>query len=187
MVQLKWIGTRYGTGLFHITRKQTSDNPGILLLDGNNLEAIGIKKTLRWLGVLFDRKMSFKAHTKEACSRASKVTNGMRILSGCYKDTPTDSLLKAVRTCVLPILTYGFQAWWPTPERRRTTTITAELDKVVRRVVRAALPIYRTTPTHLIAHAAGMPPMDMVLDDLMHGEAIRISLLDSTHPVLLPI
>jgi len=168
------------TGLFHITRKQTTDNPGILLPDGNNLEAKGIK-TLRWLGVLFDRKMSFKAHTKEACSRASKVTNGMRILSGCYKGAPTDSLLKAVKTCVLPILTYGFQAWWPTPERRRTTTITAELDKVVRRAVRAALPIYRTTPTHLIAHAAGMPPMDMVLDDLMHGEAIRMSLLDPTH------
>ena len=130
------------TGLFHITRKRTTDNPGIQLPDGRNVEAIEVKKTIRWLGVLFDRKMTFKAHVKEACCRASKVINGIKILAGCYKGAPTDSLLKAVRACVLPILTYGYQAWWPTPERRRGTTMTAELDKVIRRAVRAALPVY---------------------------------------------
>jgi hypothetical protein len=103
------------------------------------------------------------------------VTNGIKILAGCYKGAPTDSLLKAVRACVLPVLTYGYQAWWPTPERRRVTIITAELDKVVRMAVRTALPVYRTTPSHLLTHAAGIPPIEMVLDDLMHGEAIRMS------------
>ena len=98
------------TGLFHITRKRTTDNPGIQLPDGRSVEAIEVKKTIRWLGVLFDRKMTFKAHVKEACCRASKVINGIKILAGCYKGAPTDSLLKAVRACVLPILTYGYQA-----------------------------------------------------------------------------
>ena len=125
--------------------------------------------------------MTFKAHVKEACCRASKVINGIKILAGCYKGAPTDSLLKAVRACVLPILTYGYQAWWPTPERRRVTTMTADLDKVIGRAVRAALPVYRTTPSHLLSHAAGIPPMEMVLDDLMHGEAIRMSIIDPTH------
>jgi hypothetical protein len=91
--------------------------------------------------MLFDRKMTFKAHVKEACCRASKVTNGIKILAGCYKGAPTNSLLKAVKTCVLPILTYGYQAWRPTPERRCVMTITAELDKVIRRAVRTALPV----------------------------------------------
>jgi hypothetical protein len=54
------------TGLFHITRKRTTDNPGILLPDGSSIEAIGAKETIKWLGVLFDRKMTFKAHVKEA-------------------------------------------------------------------------------------------------------------------------
>jgi Reverse transcriptase (RNA-dependent DNA polymerase) len=72
------------TGLFHITRKRTTDNPGIQLPDGRTVEAIEVKKTIRWLGVLFDRKMSFKAHVKEACCRASKVVNGIKILAGCY-------------------------------------------------------------------------------------------------------
>jgi len=169
------------TGFFHITRKRTTDNPGIQLPDGRNVEAVEVKKTIRWLGVLFDRKMTFKAHVKEACCRASKVINGIKILAGCYKGAPTDSLLKAVRACVLPILTYGYQAWWPTPERRRVITMTAERDKVIRRAVRAALPVYRTTPSHLLSHAAGIPPMEMVLDDLMHGEAIRMSIVDPTH------
>jgi ribonuclease HI len=125
--------------------------------------------------------MTFKAHIKQACCKASTVINGMKILAGCFKGAPTNSLLMVVRSCVLPILTYGFQAWWPTPQRRRVTTITADLDKVVRKAVRTALPVYRTTPTHLLSHAAGIPPMDMILDDLMHAEAIRMSLLDPTH------
>jgi hypothetical protein len=33
------------------------------------------------LGVLFDRKMTFKAHVKEACCRASKVINGVDVRS----------------------------------------------------------------------------------------------------------
>jgi hypothetical protein len=169
------------TGLIHITRKRTADNPDILLPDGSKVEAVKGKGTLRWLGVLFDRKMAFKAHVKEACCRASKVASGMKMLAGCYKGAPTDSLLKAVKTCVLPVLTYGFQAWWPTPERRRAVALVADLDKVVRRAVRTALPVYRTTPSHLVAHAAGAPPMEMVLDDLMHGEAIRMTRLDPTH------
>jgi hypothetical protein len=64
------------TGLFHITRKRTTDNPGIQLPDGRTVEAIGAKETVRWLGVLFDRKMTFKTHVKEACCRASKVITG---------------------------------------------------------------------------------------------------------------
>jgi hypothetical protein len=77
--------------------------------------------------------------------------NGMKFLAGCFKGTSTNSL----RTCVLPLLTYGYQAWWQTPERRRVTTITAKLDKVVRRVVRTALPVYRRTPSYLLSHAQG--------------------------------
>jgi hypothetical protein len=112
--------------------------------------------------MLFDRKMTFKAHVKEACCRASKVTNGIKILAGCYKGAPTDSLLKAVKTCVLPILTYG---WLPglvadPGEKARND------HKVVRRAVRTALPVYGTTPSHLLSHAAGIPPMEMVLDGL---------------------
>jgi hypothetical protein len=105
----------------------------------------------------------------------------MQILAGCYKGAPTSSLLMVVKACVLPTLTYGYQAWWPTPERRRIATVTTELDKAVRRAVRVALPVYRTTPSHLLSHASGIPPMEIVLNDLMHGEAIRMSALDPTH------
>jgi hypothetical protein len=61
----------------------------------------------------------------------------------------------------------------PTPRKRRVTTTTADVDKVV------SLPVYRTTPIHLLSHAAGISFMDMALDGLvMHQEAIQMSLLD---------
>jgi ribonuclease HI/exonuclease III len=168
-------------GLIHITRGRTADNPSVPLPDGGQLDAKEPKKALKWLGVRFDRKLTYKAHVKEACCKASKVANGLRILAGCYKGAPADSLLKAVKACVLPVLTYGFQAWWPTPQGRRVASIAAKLDIVVRRAVRMALPVYSTTPTYLLMHAAGTPHMEAVLDDLMHGEAIRMSTLDPAH------
>jgi hypothetical protein len=97
------------TGLFHITGKRATDNLGIQLPDGRRVEAIEAQEeTIRWLEVLLDRKMTFKAHVKESCCRASKVR--IKILAGCYKGAPTDSLLMAVRACVLPILTYGYHS-----------------------------------------------------------------------------
>src|SRR4029077_6647554 len=120
-------------GLIHITKRRTADNPSVPLPDGGRLDAKELKGALKWLGVRFDRRLTFREHVKEACCSASKVANGLKILAGRYKGAPTDSLLKAVRACVLPVLTYGFQAWWPTPEERHTTAITTRLDRVVRR------------------------------------------------------
>jgi hypothetical protein len=68
------------TGLIHITRKITADNPDVFLLDGSKVDAVKVKKTLRWLGVLFDRKLTFKAHVKEAGYHASGVANGLKML-----------------------------------------------------------------------------------------------------------
>jgi hypothetical protein len=67
--QMDWNWTWAKRGrLFHITRKRTSGNPGIQLPDGRSVEAIEAKETIRWM--LFYRKMTFKAHVKEACCHA---------------------------------------------------------------------------------------------------------------------
>lgn len=87
----------------------------------------------------------------------------MKILAGCYKGTPVDSLLCVVRAGVLPVITYGWQAWWRTPGSKTPAWMIDVLDTTLRKALRAALPVYRTTPNHLLAHASGIPPMELLL------------------------
>lgn len=111
----------------------------------------------------------------------------MKLLSGCQKGAPVTALVNVIRAAVAPTLTFGFQAWWSlTPQRRTPKTGIQHMDVVMRRAARAALPLYRTTPAHLVMHAAGVPPMALVLDDLTHAGAIRLSRLDPRHMLRLP-
>lgn len=168
------------TGLLHITRKRKAANSDITLPGGQIIKATNPKETMRWLGVEFDRKLNFSPHIRRACIKADRVINGMRLLAGCQKGATVTSLLQVVRTAVVPILTYGFQAWWK-PNSKGTKTAISHADTVIRRAAKAALPLYRTTPSHLIMHAAGTPPMTLILEDLVHAEVLRMAQLHPTH------
>lgn len=173
------------TDLIHLTNKRTTENPDIALPNGERQPAILPGQSLKWLGVHFDRKLNFTSHIDQACQRAGDVINGIRLLAGCYKGAPVDSMLNLVRAGVLPILTYGFQAWWrlPTDKQKAQKKHLEKFNKVMKRAIRAALPVYRTTPSHLLHHAAGIPPMEIILDDLLRGEAIRSAKFDLRHPL----
>lgn len=169
------------TALMHFTTRRTNENPGIFLPNGEVRQAVSPNGALKWLGVFLDRKLTFRQHIKEVCRKAQNVVDGMKVIAGCYKGAPIDSLLQVVRGGVLPTLTYGFQAWWRTPGRRTATWMINALDTIMRNALRAALPMYRTTPNHLLMHASGTPPVEIILDDMMHGLAIRIAKLGPRH------
>lgn len=165
----------------HFTRRQTRENPGIQLPSGTELTAVSANAPMKWLGVLWDRKLTFSKHIHSACAKTDKVIDGFRLLAGCFKGAPVSALLNAIRAAVLPVLTYGFQAWWRAKNQKKNKGLLDLMDKTVRRALRTATPVYRTTPSHLIHHAAGFPPMEIILDDLLLGESIRMSRLDPAH------
>lgn len=167
--------------VMHFTRRQTRENPGITLPNGEVLQANSPDKTIRWLGVHFDRKLTFNQHIKMASSRATRVVDGFKLLTGCYKGAPVSTLLNAIRSAVLPVLTYGYQAWWRAANQTRNKGLITQMDTAVRRAIRAALPVYCTTPNCLLNHAAGFPPIELILDDLLIAEAVRLSTLDPQH------
>lgn len=170
------------TGLIHCTTKNIKTNPNVIAPDGTVIEATKATDSLRWLGLHIDRKLKFNAHVQQAIGKAKKTVNGMRLLAGCYKGTAPASLLSIVRSCVQPQLTYAASSWWPSPGvKRRVSTITEKMDIVLRAALRAALPIYKTTPKHLVFHGASYPPSRLILDDAIRAEAIRISIADDKH------
>ncbi|RAL63176.1 hypothetical protein DID88_004255 [Monilinia fructigena] len=84
--------------MIHLTRKNGSRAP-----DWD-------QPALRWLGVWFDRRLTFRRHVAERAGKARQVARHIRGLAKTVDGPPASALRKAVITCVIPSLTYGTEA-----------------------------------------------------------------------------
>ena len=103
------------TELLHFSRKRNNDNPPAQLPGGRTITPTPADRALRWLGVHFDRKLSFRAHVRTRCQMAQTAANSLRMLGGCARGAPAHVMRQAVTACVLPTATFGAEAWWPPP------------------------------------------------------------------------
>ena len=82
-------------------------------------------------------------------------------------------MIKAVQSCVLSTALYGAEAWWPgltriTTQRDKMVGTgvgwhTDLLDSTILKAVRAALPVWRTTPKTALHRESGIPPSAIIL------------------------
>ena len=176
------------TDLIHFTRKRRSTNPGLTLpATASPLREIAGTPddgTLRWLGVLFDRKLSFRPHALAVFQKARTAACALQMLGGCRRGAPASSMRQAVTAGVIPIMTFAAAAWWPL-QSRAAKGLATRADAVLSRALRAALPVYRTTPIPLLHHAAGVPPAQQLFRTAQYRAAARLVRLDPRHPVRL--
>ena len=148
---------------------------------------------LKWLGVLFDRKLTFKWHVQELSTKASRVSNALKSLGNTERGVPASLIRQAVTSCVLPIAYYAAETWWPGRARpgrlgnvsNRVDSLVRLLDKVVLSGARAILPVYRTTPNPALFREAGLPPSELKLDNIALSSTARLRRLDRRHPLRL--
>ena len=65
---------------------------------------------LRWLGVFFYPRLSFKEHVTEWSKRALHVANHIRHLNKVVKGSPPDKTAMAAKACVIPKATHAAEA-----------------------------------------------------------------------------
>ncbi|CCU81781.1 reverse transcriptase, putative [Blumeria hordei DH14] len=123
------------------------------------------KPYTHWLGVHFDRTLSFKWHERPQLIR------------------------QTILACTFPIAYYGAETWWPGRIRYRNRLISnrveghlSTLRKVILTGARAILPVYRTTPIPILYRESGLLPPDLELDSKSKFAALRIQRLDPRHP-----
>ncbi|KAI0992436.1 hypothetical protein K3495_g15749 [Podosphaera aphanis] len=146
---------------------------------------------LKWLGINFDKKLTFKYHIQIQAAKALKVANALRCLGNTVRGVPPHLSRQAVIACVLPIANFGAETWWPGVSRKKGNKIVsnrvgrhlAKLDKVYSAAARAILPAYRTVPSPALLREAGLPPAEIALDNISRRAAVRIRNLDPRHPL----
>jgi ribonuclease HI len=189
--------------MIHLTKKAGGYAPQCTVNDELTITPIttapkdGDQPALRWLGVWFDRKLTFKRHVSERAAKARKVSQHIRSLARTVDGPPASALRKAVTTCVMPSMLYGTEAWYagrtkpPRQQRQgRDDKVSARVgwhvdivDKTLALAARGVLPVWRTTPTVTLFRDSGLPSAMAALEETKLRFAMRLQTVDKEHPL----
>lgn len=149
----------------------------------------------RWLGVWLDRKLSFLPHTRHWAAKGAAIAAHLHRINRATKGAPPHLIRQAVKTCILPTIFYGIEAWWPGKHVlswnrgrekeliHRSQLHLKTLSKVLHLALRAIVPSYRTIPLPALYREAGIPPTHIILDEIRLRKSLRLQTLDHNHPL----
>lgn len=201
--ELRQWGAREGltldfnkTELQHFTRGTNHSNPACSIHTTQGSHTVTPPPpggATRWLGIWFDRRLSFSKHCRTLAARARQTAAGIRSLANTVRGTRAHLLRQATITCIISVLCYGAEAWWPGRNRfrprnqgtvsNRVDSSLSHLDRVLRDALRGTLPVYRTTPIPALHRETAIPPMEIILDQKRSAAKLRAFSLDNRHPV----
>jgi ribonuclease HI len=178
--------------LIHFTRSRKDPPPSASPLVTAGTHTIRESTDpLRWLGVYFDRKLTFKPHVRILAAKALVVGNALRSLGKTTRGVPPIFLQRAVKACVLTKGYFAAETWWP--GRRKTTRSKKVsnrvdshirlLEKVILTSARAILPVYRTTQASALYRESRLRPPEIELNLISQAFAARTARLDPQHPL----
>lgn len=188
--------------MIHLTRQRGNDAPPCEVNEHLTITPTvshnSDQPALRWLGVWFDRKLTFRKHVATRVAKAGRVAHHIRSLAKTTCGPPASSLRKAVITCVLPSLMYGTECWYggrTKPPRlnrtsREVTEVSARvgwhiaaIDRAIATAARGILPAWRTTPIAILFRDSGIPSAEVALEEAKLRFALRLRTVDDRHPL----
>jgi len=184
----------------HLTRKTHTRNPPIRVDNRVTIEPITAtpgqaQAALRWLGVFFDRKLTWKRHVAERAAKARAVARHIKDLARTAHGPPANALRKATISCVLPSALYGTEAWYggrtkpnKVPGKPEVSTRLGwhveTIDKTLATAARGVLPVYRTTRRATLFRDAGLPSGEVALEGAKLRFALRLQVADHKNPLV---
>ena len=100
------------TDVFHFSRAHRAFNPLPLNLSSIGGPLLLPKDTWRYLGFIFDRKLTFRNHIDFYSNKAISTIKCMKLLGNSTKGINPLQKQRLYRCCVLPIVFYGFPLWY---------------------------------------------------------------------------
>ncbi|KAL9570491.1 hypothetical protein ACKAV7_005379 [Fusarium commune] len=152
------------------------------------------ESALRWLGIWFDSRLSFRLHVEKWAAKAKAVAYHLWGLTNTIHGPLPSAVRSAVRACVEPVLLHGSEAWYPGKNRPRWTQPTKDLPssnqhliqimtKAMNQAMTAILPVWKTTPITILHRESGIPPVDQLLDARRLRFSARLKSPDEAHPL----
>ena len=115
---------------------------------------IKIDKQFKFLGVTFDRRLTWNAHITAAIDKAKKASNLMRNVSGQKWGASKASLLSIYRALIRSKFEFGCEAYYTASD-----SVLGKLDAVQRRALMKCCGAFCTTPSCALQQDCGEMPL----------------------------
>ena len=164
------------TEIFHFSRSQGVFNPPPLDLSPLSGPTLRPKDSWKYLGFIFDRKLSFHKHIDFYANKAISTVKCMKLLGNLSRGINPLQKRLLYKCCALPIALYGFQLWFY--NRAPTFYHMKALNKMQRR---AAIWILGAFKTLLLEALAGLIPVKSHLQKIAKRSQICPFKLPKNH------
>ena len=167
------------TEVFHFDRSHGPFNPPPLDLSSIGGPILCPKESWRYLGFIFDRKLSFHKHIDFYANKALSTVKCMKLLGNSVRGINPIQKRLLYRCCALPIALYGFQMWFY--NKAPTSYHMKILNKMQRRAAIWILGAFKTSPLDGIEALAGLMPIRFHLQKIAKRSLIRSFKLPKNH------
>ena len=139
------------TVCMHFCHLRKAHNDPILTLDGTSIPVVEENK---FLGVIFDRKLSFIPHIKQLKAKCQKALNLLRVVAHTDWGADRKVLLNLYRTIIRSKLDYGSIIYGSARK-----SYLEMLDPIHHQGLRLALGAFRTSPSESLLAEANEPSL----------------------------
>ena len=167
------------TEIFHFSRSHGPFNPPPLDLSPIGGPVLRPKDSWRYLGFIFDRKLSFHKHIDFYANKAMSTVKCMKLLGNSSRGISPLQKRLLYRCCALPIAMYGFQLWFY--HKAPTSYHMKVLNKMQRRAAIWILGAFKTSPLQGVEAIAGLMPIKFHLLKISKKALIRPFKLPTNH------
>ena len=138
--------------------------------------------TPKFLGVTFDRTLSFGAHVQSLCSKFYPRHKALRSIATASWGPTKESLSLLYKAFVRSVLTYASPGWFPF----LCNTATNHLEVLHRAACRVITGCLFSTPSSLLLLEAQLPPLKLTLEHQTLYSFERALRLPPTSPAFMP-
>ena len=165
--------------MFHFNRSHGFFNPPPLDLSSIGGPILRPKDTWKYLGFIFDRKLSFHKHIDFYANKAILMIKYMKLLGNSSRGINPLQKHLLYRCCALPIALYSFQLWFY--NKAPMSYHMKILNKMQRRAAIWILGAFKTSLIEGIEALAGLMPIRFHLQKIAKRSLIRPFKLPANH------
>jgi len=167
------------TEIFHFNRSHRVFNPPPLDISSLGGPILCPKNTWKYLGFLFDQKLTFHQHLNLYSNKALLTVKCMKLLGNSSHGISPIQKRQLYKCCILPIALYGFQLWFY--NKAPLSYHLKLLNKMQRRAAIWILGVFKMSPLEGIEALAGLIPVKYHLQKLTEHSPIRPFKLPENH------
>lgn len=126
----------------------------------------------KYLGVIFDHKLTWNQHIQKITQKSTVSFNICRKMCGKNWGLNPKMTLWLYTRVIRPMITYGAIAWWPKTQQAGVTQL---LGAIQRQACLSATGAMKTTPTRAIEVLLNLPPLPIFIQGEARAVACRLS------------